>query len=126
MPPEPPCFWGEQFELSGGAARRDPSRSAPPVPRGRGLTAKLGKLTDLRPRQNLEVRTQQDDMPRLVVRSQHQHLRDEGPDLLGHKINYGHHPTADEVTRRVAVGDLRARALHAQRSEIDPELESGS
>jgi hypothetical protein len=29
--PEPPCLWGSRFELSGEAARRVPSRSAPPA-----------------------------------------------------------------------------------------------
>ncbi len=64
-------------------------------------------------------------MTLLVVRAEDEHFGDEWADLLGREIDHGDDAPADELGRPIAISDLGARALHAERSEVDPQLEGG-
>ena len=94
---------------------------------GNGMTldrARAGageSLADLRAGRDGLVGVEQDDVAGLVVGAEHEDFRHERADLLRRKIDDRDDPAADQLAGTVVRGDLGARALDAERTEVDPE-----
>jgi len=69
---------------------------------------------------------EQDDLSGIVVGPEHEDLRQERADLLRRKVDDRDDPAADQVTRTVVGRDPGARALDAERAEVDPEPVRGA
>src|SRR5436309_11674850 len=83
--------------------------------------AREADSADLRAWRDRPVWVEQDDLASFVVGAEHQHLRDERADLLRREVDDRDHPPADQLLGPVVDRDLRARALDAERAEVDPE-----
>src|SRR5215468_8720945 len=79
-------------------------------------------LSDLRSGRHVEIGAEENDLAALAVRAEHEHLGHERADLLGREVHDGDHPSSDQRGGGVVIRDLGARALDAERTEIDPQL----
>src|SRR5437773_5513046 len=87
-----------------------------------GAQGRGESLADLRAGRHGLVRMEQDHLAGLVVGAEHEDLRQERPELLGRKVDDRNHAPADQLSGLVLPGDLGARALDAEGTEVDPQL----
>src|SRR5262245_32693363 len=71
------------------------------------------------------VRAEEDHLAAVRVRSENEHLGDEGSDALRREVDDAHDLPPDQLVEYVAVRDLGARALLAEGAQVDPELVRG-
>ena len=66
----------------------------------RQTRAPRAESADARAGGGVEVGAEQDHVARVVVRAEHEHLGDEGADLLGREVHDRDHAAADQVPAR--------------------------
>src|SRR5437867_2359164 len=99
--------------------------AAPPPPAAHPSPAVVGRAAQRRADRHVAVRVHQDHVPGRYDHPERQHLRKEVRDLAGREVHDGEHEFPEQVRLLVVLHELSARALHAQRAEVDPQLVSG-
>src|SRR5262249_30985645 len=84
------------------------------------------EAADLGAANDCAIGLEQNHLTGVVVGSEDEDLGHEWPDLLWREVHDGNDVATDELVDAIVPGDLSARALDAEWTEVDPELIGGT